>query len=329
MLSQRALLLQNSFKNILHRYASSSTTTSLVNVSTSHDNQICRIKLNNPRQRNILSFAMMNDLMKAIVENEQRSRVIILTAGDQTVFSSGHSLKELAELSKKNASASVFDRCTELMLKVRHLSIPVIAEVFGLAAAAGCQLVASCDIVVAGENASFSVPGVKHGLFCITPAVAVPAGCQLVASCDIVVAGENASFSVPGVKHGLFCITPAVAVRESITNPKLSSLMLYTGEAISAKEAYEHGLVSRIVGENDLERETNKIAEQICAHSRPVVAVGKKYLQMKDEKDNLLNDYKIATQGMVENLHLKDTQYGLESFIKKTRPVWSHQNDTI
>ncbi|CAF0966167.1 unnamed protein product [Adineta steineri] len=290
MLSQRALLLQNSFKNILHRYASSSTTTSLVNVSTSHDNQICRIKLNNPRQRNILSFAMMNDLMKAIVENEQRSRVIILTAGDQTVFSSGHSLKELAELSKKNASASVFDRCTELMLKVRHLSIPVIAEVFGLAAAAGCQLVASCDIVVAGENASFSVPGVKHGLF---------------------------------------CITPAVAVRESITNPKLSSLMLYTGEPISAKEAYEHGLVSRIVGENDLERETNKIAEQICAHSRPVVAVGKKYLQMKDEKDNLLNDYKIATQGMVENLHLKDTQYGLESFIKKTRPVWSHQNDTI
>ncbi|CAF4206963.1 unnamed protein product, partial [Adineta steineri] len=78
MLSQRALLLQNSFKNVLHRYASSSTT-SLVNVSTSHDNQICRIKLNNPRQRNILSFAMMNDLMKAIVENEQRSRVIILT----------------------------------------------------------------------------------------------------------------------------------------------------------------------------------------------------------------------------------------------------------
>lgn len=127
----------------------------------------------------------------------------------------------------------------------------------------------------------------------------------------------------------LFCITPAVAVRQSITNPKLSSLMLFTGEPISAKEAYNHGLVSRVVGQNDLERETNKIAQQICANSRPVVAVGKKYLQMKDEKDDLLSDYQVATRGMIENLELKDTQHGLESFIKKTRPTWTHKNDKI
>jgi enoyl-CoA hydratase/carnithine racemase len=127
----------------------------------------------------------------------------------------------------------------------------------------------------------------------------------------------------------LFCITPAVAVRRSVTNPKLSSLMLFTGEPITAKEAYEHGLVSRIVPENDLERETNKIAQQICAHSRPVVAVGKKYLQMQDEKDDLLNDYRVATRGMIENLELKDTQHGLESFIKKTRPTWTHKTDKI
>ncbi|CAF1406564.1 unnamed protein product [Rotaria sp. Silwood1] len=288
MLLRRIICFHYPYKNLLHRHASS--TTSLVSISTNDNDQICRIKLNNPRQRNILSLAMINDLIKAIEDNEQRSRVIILTAGDQTVFSSGHSLKELSELSKTKACSSVFNRCTELMLKVRQLSIPVIAEVFGLAAAAGCQLVASCDIVVAGENASFSVPGVKHGLF---------------------------------------CITPAVAVRRSITNPKLSSLMLFTGEPISAKEAYDHGLVSRVVGENDLERETNKIAQQICAHSRSVVAIGKKYLQMKDEKDDLLNDYQIATRGMLENLELKDTQHGLESFIKKTRPTWTHKNDKI
>jgi enoyl-CoA hydratase/carnithine racemase len=105
--------------------------------------------------------------------------------------------------------------------------------------------------------------------------------------------------------------------------------MLFTGEPISAKEAYQHGLVSRVVGENDLERETDKIALQICAHSRSVVAVGKKYLQLKDEKDDLRDDYQVATRGMIENLELKDTQHGLESFIKKTRPTWSHKDDKI
>lgn len=288
MFLRRIIALNSSYKAFIHRHSSS--TASLISVSTCDNGQICRIKLNNPRQRNILSLAMINDLIKAIEDNEQHSRAIILTAGDQTVFSSGHSLKELSELSKTKSCGSVFDRCTQLMLKVRQISIPVIAEVFGLAAAAGCQLVASCDIVVAGENASFSVPGVKHGLF---------------------------------------CITPAVAVRRSITNPKLSSLMLFTGEPISAKEACEHGLVSRVVGENDLERETNKIAQQICMHSRSVVAIGKKYLQMKDEKDDLINDYHIATRGMLENLELRDTQHGLECFIKKSRPQWTHKNDTI
>lgn len=105
--------------------------------------------------------------------------------------------------------------------------------------------------------------------------------------------------------------------------------MLFTGEPISAKEAYDHGLVSRIVGQNDLERETDKIALQICAHSRSVVSVGKKYLQMQDEKDQLLHDYQVATRGMIENLALQDSQHGLESFIKKTRPVWKHTDEKI
>lgn len=119
MLLRRILSLNFSTRPILYRHASSSSSSapSLIDVSCSDNNQICRIKLNNPRQRNILSLAMINELIKALEENEQRSRVIVLTAGDQTVFSSGHSLKELAELSKAKACASVFDRCTELMLK--------------------------------------------------------------------------------------------------------------------------------------------------------------------------------------------------------------------
>lgn len=115
MLLRRVISLNFPYKNLINRHASS--TAGLVTVSTSDNNQICRIKLNNPRQRNILSLAMINDLTKAIEDNEQGSRVIILTAGEETVFSSGHSLKELAELSKTKACATVFDRCTELMLK--------------------------------------------------------------------------------------------------------------------------------------------------------------------------------------------------------------------
>ena len=104
---------------LLSRYSSSTSTnsSSLIAITSSHNDQICRIKLNNPRQRNILSLAMINELIKALDDNEQRARIIVLTAGDQTVFSSGHSLKELHELSKTKTCNSVFDRCTELMLK--------------------------------------------------------------------------------------------------------------------------------------------------------------------------------------------------------------------
>ena len=115
MLFRRILSLNSPTKTFLYRHASSKA--SLISVSTSQNDQICRIKLNNPRQRNILSLAMINDLIKALEDNEHRSRIIVLTAGDQTVFSSGHSLKELADLSKTKACNTVFDRCTELMLK--------------------------------------------------------------------------------------------------------------------------------------------------------------------------------------------------------------------
>jgi enoyl-CoA hydratase/carnithine racemase len=107
--------LAQSTTTLARRYGSS--TASLVQVASSENDQICRITLNNPRQRNILSLAMINDLFKAIETNEHRARVIVLTAGEQNVFSSGHSLKELYELSKSKACAPVFDRCTELMLK--------------------------------------------------------------------------------------------------------------------------------------------------------------------------------------------------------------------
>ena len=94
-----------------------STTSALLKISSTENDQIFRITLNNQRQRNVLSLTMINDLIKAIEEIEKQARVIILTAGDQKVFSSGHSLKELHELSKNKSCGSVFDRCTDLMMK--------------------------------------------------------------------------------------------------------------------------------------------------------------------------------------------------------------------
>lgn len=110
----RRLVSPNIISAVRH---ASSTSSSLLKISSSDDDQICRILLNNQRQRNILSLEMINQLINAIEVNEKNARVLILTAGDQKVFSSGHSLKELYELSKNKACSQVFDRCTDLMIK--------------------------------------------------------------------------------------------------------------------------------------------------------------------------------------------------------------------
>ncbi|XP_072097314.1 enoyl-CoA hydratase domain-containing protein 3, mitochondrial isoform X2 [Mobula birostris] len=245
---------------------------------------IRKIVLNNPKKRNALSLAMLEslhtDLLHEVESNDLR---VIVISAEGPVFSSGHDLKELTSAQGGDHHVQVFTLCSEVMTLLQDIPVPVIAKVNGLATAAGCQLVASCDLAVVSDRSKFATPGVNVGLFCSTPAVAV-------------------GRSVPR---------------------KVALEMLFTGEPISAQEALQHGLVSRVVPEDKLDEETMKIARRICETSRSVVALGKAtfYKQMAQDRNKA---YQIASQIMVQNLALKDGQEGIEAFLQKKKPVWSH-----
>ncbi|XP_015279514.1 PREDICTED: enoyl-CoA hydratase domain-containing protein 3, mitochondrial [Gekko japonicus] len=205
----------------------------------------CRnVVLSNPRRRNALSLAMLKSLRKDLLRDSPDLRVIIIS-GEGPVFSSGHDLKELSREAGEKYHLEVFETCAELMTLLSKLPVPIIAKVNGLATAAGCQLVASCDIAVASEESTFATPGVNVGLFCSTPAVPV-------------------GRSLPR---------------------KVALEMLFTGEPITAREALLHGLVSRVVPAEKLEDETLRIARKICESSRSVLALGKAafYKQMAQD----------------------------------------------
>ena len=200
-----------------------------------------RIVMNRPLARNALSEALMAALQAALEEaaTDKDARAIVLAANGP-VFSSGHDLKEMTahrqDADKGNAAfAALFAQCSKLMQTIVRHPKPVIAEVQGTATAAGCQLVASCDLAVASENAHFATPGVNIGLFCSTPMVAL---------------SRNVSR-----KHAME--------------------MLLTGEMISAVEAKRIGLVNRVVDLGDIEMESMKLARLIASKPAATVKVGK------------------------------------------------------
>src|SRR5579884_3303029 len=201
------------------------------------------LTLNHPEKRNALSRALLTQLKQQLdrAAADAAAKAVVLRAAGP-VFSSGHDLRELSGGGEED-SESLFALCTEVMETIRKLPKPVIAQVQGLATAAGCQLAATCDLVVAAEGASFATPGVKIGLFCSTPAVAL----------------------------------------SRAVGPKKAMEMLLTGEPITAQEAMAAGLVNRIVPAAGLEAETRALAERIAASSPFVVGLGKQafYRQME------------------------------------------------
>ena len=196
---------------------------------------IAFLTLNHPEKRNALS----RDLLRALKEHlarlaaDPRVRAVILRAAGP-VFSAGHDLRELAGGGEADYAA-LFSLCTEVMEAIRGLPQPVLAQVQGLATAAGCQLAASCDLVVAAEEAAFATPGVKIGLFCTTPAVA---------------------------------LARAVPAKKALE-------MLFTGTPIGAREAERIGLVNRVVPAGQLAEETRTLARQIITASPYTLALGK------------------------------------------------------
>ncbi len=194
------------------------------------------LTLNHPERRNALSRAMLESLKAhfATAGSDPGVKAVIIRAAGP-VFSSGHDLRELMGTSEEEVR-SLFALCTDLMETIRTLPKPVIAQVHALATAAGCQLVATCDLVVASEDAAFATPGVKTGLFCTTPGVAV----------------------------------------SRAVGPKKAMEMLLTGAPISAGEAERAGLVNRVVAADRLADETMNLAKQIVKASAYTLGIGKR-----------------------------------------------------
>ncbi len=205
------------------------------NLLVETDGAIARVTLNRPERRNALSLASMLELtacLRAIGESNETRAVILAASGN--VFSSGHDLGEMRGRSISDYRR-LFDVCVEMMTLIQTIPQPVIAEVQGMATAAGCQLVATCDLAVAAEEAKFATPGVRIGLFCSTPMVA---------------------------------LTRAIGRKRALE-------MLMTGVPIDARMAAEWGLVNRVVPAAVLKEETRKLAAQIVEASPLILGIGK------------------------------------------------------
>ena len=197
---------------------------------------VATLTLNRPAARNALSLALMAALEAELdaIEADGTTRVVVL-AGAGPAFCAGHDLREIRTMQQGVAHRALFAACSRLMLRITHLRCPVIARVHGIATAAGCQLVATCDLAVAADTARFATPGVNIGLFCSTPMVA---------------------------------LTRAVG-------RKAAMAMLLTGEMADAAEALRLGLVNRVVPEAELAASTAALAAGIAAKSRVTIAIGK------------------------------------------------------
>ncbi len=203
----------------------------------STENGITTLTLNQPERRNSLSLAMLEALSGTLetLARDDGTRVVVLGAKGK-VFCAGHDLREIqGELDQTTALQKLFRLCSEVMQQIVQLPQPVIARASGVATAAGCQLIASCDLAVAAESARFATPGVNIGLFCSTPMVAL---------------SRNVSR-----KHAME--------------------MLLTGEMISAQRAEQMGLVNRVVAEGDLDRTIHDMAATIAAKSSHTLRIGK------------------------------------------------------
>ena len=199
-------------------------------------NDIAIVTINEPKTYNSLSFKNLSDLIKIfkILDKDKNTKVIILEGAGKG-FSAGHNLKEVKSLKVKNKYQKLFNLCSKLMLQIVEGKKPVIAKVHGAAYAAGCQLVASCDLAYSTKDTLFATPGVNIGLFCSTPMVAVS--------------------------------------RKIQRKPMMK--MLLTGEPIKANYAKELGLINDCFPKSKLNNEVLKVAKKIASKSNLTIKIGK------------------------------------------------------
>ncbi len=210
--------------------------TSNIIISSSSDG-ISRIKMNKPNSYNSLSTKMLHELIEAFKNfNKDNKTKVIIIEGLGKGFSAGHDLKEIRSLKKQSKYDNLFNLCSKLMLEIVEGRKPVIAKVHGAAFAAGCQLVATCDLAISSDDAKFATPGVNIGLF---------------------------------------CSTPMVAVSRKVARKKMMKMLL-TGDSINARYAKEIGLINDYYPDSILEEEVIKLSKKIASKSNLTIKIGKK-----------------------------------------------------
>lgn len=257
----------------------------VIRQDSSNNSGVATLTLNNPKQFNALSVAILSALQKALDEiAKDKSIRVVVIAAEGKAFCAGHNLKEMRAHSDREFHQALFNQCSQMMLTINRMSQVVIAKVQGIATAAGCQLVAACDLAVASRSAKFATSGINVGLFCSTPAVAV---------------SRNLS-------------------------PKQAFEMLITGEFIDAETAAVQGLINRVADPEQLDSVLQELVDAIISKSPVATSTGKKmfYNQLGME---LPGAYEYASQVMVDNMMANDVAEGIDAFIEKRQAVWTGQ----
>ncbi len=257
----------------------------VIRQDSSNNSGVATLTLNNPKQFNALSVALLSALQKALDEiAKDKSIRVVVIAAEGKAFCAGHNLKEMRAHSDREFHQALFNQCSQMMLTINRMPQVVIAKVQGIATAAGCQLVAACDLAVASRTAKFATSGINVGLFCSTPAVAV---------------SRNLS-------------------------PKQAFEMLITGEFIDAETAAVQGLINRVADPEQLDSVLQELVDAIISKSPVATSTGKKmfYNQLGME---LPDAYEYASQVMVDNMMAGDVAEGIDAFIEKRQAVWTGQ----
>ena len=257
----------------------------VIRQDSSNNSGVATLTLNNPKQFNALSVALLSALQKALDEiAKDKSIRVVVIAAEGKAFCAGHNLKEMRAHSDREFHQALFNQCSQMMLTINRMPQVVIAKVQGIATAAGCQLVAACDLAVASRTAKFATSGINVGLFCSTPAVAV---------------SRNLS-------------------------PKQAFEMLITGEFIDAETAAVQGLINRVADPEQLDSVLQELVDAIISKSPVATSTGKKmfYNQLGME---LPDAYEYASQVMVDNMMADDVAEGIDAFIEKRQAVWTGQ----
>ena len=248
------------------------------------NNGVTTLTFNRPRQYNALSEEMLSLLQSELnsISQDESVRVVILAANGKA-FCAGHDLKQMRANPKQAYYNDLFNKCSHMMMTINKMPQPVIAKVQGIATAAGCQLVAACDLAVSVDTARFATSGIRVGLF---------------------------------------CSTPAVAVSRNLSRKKAMELLL-TGEFMDAHTAMEQGLLNRVVPAEKLDAAVDNLVDAIVSKSAVAVATGKQMFYKQVEM-GMEDAYLYASQVMACNMMADDVGEGIEAFMQKRKPVWSH-----